>query len=177
MAAKDVNDDQGRTGGDPAAAPFGVPVVTRLEDIQRYGYYTAELGVVLRAETTGGQYFMIRQTLNPEDAPPLHVHTREDEIWIVNSGRFRFWIGGESLATADVHDVGPGAVVYGPRDIAHSFQSLDGTGDMSILWNPAQVQSYFLGTGAAEERKDFERPDRLEDAGVYVLDRAPVNGA
>jgi|SRR5690625_3669653 len=161
-----------------AAAPFGAPVVSLPDEAEHYGYYTTELEVLLRNEATGGQYFMIRQRgMRPEDAPPFHLHTREDEIWIIDSGTFRFWLGGESLAEATTYDVGPGAVIYGPRDVAHTFQVLDGTGDVTILWNPGGSQRYFLGVGAAEAREDFEHLDRLEDVGVHVLDRAPVDGA
>ncbi|MBB4933181.1 mannose-6-phosphate isomerase-like protein (cupin superfamily) [Lipingzhangella halophila] len=163
---------------DSVESPFGIPVVSLPDEVEHYGYYNTDLEVILRAETTGGQHFMTRQrTMRAEDAPPFHLHTREDEIWIINSGQFRFWIGGESLATATTYDIGPGGVVYGPRNVAHSFQSLDGAGDVTILWNPAAGQSYFLGVGAAEAREDFEHLERLETIGVRVLDRAPVNGA
>ncbi|MFC7331012.1 cupin domain-containing protein [Marinactinospora rubrisoli] len=163
---------------DGGQRPFGGPVVSLPDKVERYGYYNTEFEVFLRSELTGGQYFMIRQRrMRAEDAPPFHLHTREDEIWIVNSGRFRFWIGGESLATATTYDVGPGGVVYGPRNVPHTFQSIDGAGDVSLLWNPAAAQSYFLGVGEAETREDFEHLDRLEAVGVRVLDRAPVNGA
>ncbi|MBV2363324.1 cupin domain-containing protein [Streptomonospora nanhaiensis] len=163
---------------DAVENPYGVPVVALPDEVESQGYYNTELEVILRGEQTGGRFFMIRQrAMRPEDAPPFHLHTREDEIWLVNSGRFRFWIGGESLATATTYDVGPGAVVYGPRDVAHSFQPLDGAGDVTILWGPADSQSYFLSVGEAEEREDFEHLDRLEAIGVRVLDRAPVDGA
>ncbi|GAB3209490.1 cupin domain-containing protein [Marinactinospora thermotolerans] len=163
---------------DGAETPFGIPVVSPPEKVEHHAYYTTDLEVILRAEMTGGRYFMTRQrAIRPEDAPPFHLHTQEDEIWIINGGRFRFWIGGESLATATTHDVGPGAVVYGPRNVAHTFQSLDDVGDVTLLWSPGQSQSYFLEVGAAEAREDFEHLDRLAAIGVHVLDRAPVNGA
>lgn len=159
-------------------SPFGVPVVSLPDEAERHGYYATNFDVILKAEETGGQYFMIRQrTMRPEDAPPFHVHTREDEIWVVNRGTFRFWIGGESLATATTYDVGPGGVIYGPRDVAHTFQVLGDTGDVTVLLTPAESQDYFLGVGEAEEREDFDHLDRLEAIGVHVLDRAPVNGA
>lgn len=163
---------------DDTETPFGVPVVSLPAEAAHHRYYTADFELTLRAESTGGQYFMSRhRELKPEDAPPFHFHTNEDEIWIVNSGTFRFWIGGESLATAITHDVGPGGVVYGPRGTPHSFQSLDSVGDISILWNPGGIEDYFLQVGEAEAREDFDHLERLESFGMHVLDRAPVNGA
>lgn len=155
---------------------YGVPVITTVENAEHVPYYGTALDVYLRAEQTGGQFFASRSTVGPEDAPPFHLHTREDEIWIINAGRFRFWIGGETLADAEVTDVGPGAIVYGPRGVAHTFQSLDPEGDVTIFWSPGASQSYFLNVPASDEREDFEHLDRLEAVGVKVLDRSPVNG-
>lgn len=155
---------------------YGLPVVSRRGE-QKYDYYTTDLSVLLRAEQTGGQFFMSRsEHLTPEDAPPFHRHTREDEIWIIHNGEFRFWIGGDSLATSTVHDVGPGDVVYGPRGVAHTFQSLTDHGDTTILWSPGASQTYFLNVEKTDKREDFDHLDRLEEIGVEVLDRAPVNG-
>lgn len=157
-------------------ADFGVPTITTVENAEHVPYYSTALDVYLRAEQTGGQYFASRSTVRPADAPPFHRHTREDEIWIINSGRFRFWIGGEKLDEAEITDVGPGAIVYGPRGVAHTFQSLDPEGDVTIFWSPGASQSYFLNVPESDEREDFEHPERLQEIGVIVLDRSPIDG-
>lgn len=157
--------------------PYGRPVVTLPDAAEHHGYYAHGFETLLGSEATANQYFMARvRGLRAEGAPPFHVHTREDEIWIVNSGLFRFWLGGESLATATVHDVGPGGVVYGPRGLAHTFQSIDGAGDVTVLWNPGGIQDYFTSVGEAEAREDFDNQAQLESYGMHVLDRAPVDG-
>ncbi|WP_457134091.1 cupin domain-containing protein [Mycobacteroides abscessus] len=165
------------SAGAGADEDFGEPVVGHLSQATKYDYYATDLNVLLRAEQTGGKFFMNRtQDVKPEDAPPFHRHTREEEIWIIHEGTFRFWIGGTSLATATVYDVGPGDVVFGPRGVAHTFQSLTDHGDCTIIWSPGASQSYFLNVEKTDERKDFEHLERLEAIGVEVLDRAPVNG-
>lgn len=154
-----------------------VPVVSVPGQVQEIEYYMSRQEVLLRSEGTGGKYLAMRvREMPPELAPPFHVHTREDEIWIVHGGLFRFWIGGESLDTAEVRDVGPGGVVYSPRNVAHTFQSIDGLGDVTILWSPGRVQDYFLNVGEIDVREDLDHVEELEKVGVHVLDRAPVDG-
>lgn len=154
----------------------GVPVITTPEEAEHFSYYATALDVYLRSEQTGGQFFASRSTVRPADAPPLHRHTREDEIWIINEGRFRFWVGGETLESCETKDVGPGSIIYGPRGVPHTFQVLDETGDVTIFWSPGASQSYFLNVEASDKREDFEHPERLAAIGVEVLDRAPVDG-
>ena len=47
---------------------------------------------------------------------PLHIHHNEDEWFYITEGAVTFWVGGKVIeATA-------GSFVYGPRDIAHTFE-------------------------------------------------------
>ncbi|MEU3623036.1 hypothetical protein BS329_20785 [Amycolatopsis coloradensis] len=163
--------------GKNGSRAHGIPTFSTPENVEKIEYYNTTFELPLRAEVTGGQFLMIRQREIPADAaPPFHVHTNEDEIWIINGGAFRFWTGGSSLATAEIFDVGPGAVVYGPRNVPHTFQSIDGLGDVTLLWSPADSQDYFLNVGQADSRKDTDGHDQLKRIGVHVLDRAPVAG-
>lgn len=156
---------------------FGQPVIARNAEIPDSDYYSIKQKVLLRTEQTGGRFFVCRyENLTPADAPPFHRHSREEEVWMIHGGEFRFWIGGTSLATATTHDVGPGDVVFGPRGIAHTFQSLTDHGDCTIIWSPGASQDYFLNVGKAASREDSEHLDSYDAIGVEVLDRAPVNG-
>jgi len=49
------------------------------------------------------------------EAPPLHIHRNEDEIFHVLSGRMTFEIDGERLTASD------GDVVLVPRGVPHRF--------------------------------------------------------
>jgi quercetin dioxygenase-like cupin family protein len=46
---------------------------------------------------------------------PLHVHRNEDEWFLVTEGELTFWVGGQTIVA------GPGAFVFGPRDVPHTF--------------------------------------------------------
>ncbi len=49
-------------------------------------------------------------------SPPRHVHTREDEVFLVLDGDVCFDVDGERRAA------GPGTTVYMPRGVPHSFR-------------------------------------------------------
>lgn len=48
--------------------------------------------------------------------PPLHVHHREDEAFVVLDGEITLYVGGS------VHRLGPGESALGPKGVAHTFR-------------------------------------------------------
>lgn len=146
-----------------------------LENTPVQPYYATDLQLMLSERETGGKFYMSRSRhLNPEDAPPLHRHSREDEIWFVHSGTVRFFIGGDSLATATRHDVPAGGVVYGPRGTAHTFMATERGADVTIMTSPGDIEQFFLSTEAADERRDGDHLDKFAAYGIEILDRAPT---
>jgi quercetin dioxygenase-like cupin family protein len=49
------------------------------------------------------------------DSPPLHIHTTEDEVFRVLSGRFRFRVGDQE------HQLQAGETLLAPKNIPHSY--------------------------------------------------------
>ncbi|MCT2591498.1 cupin domain-containing protein [Streptomyces sp. N2-109] len=142
-------------------------------DGKEYRYYrTVNEQVVANAET-GGAVSVVRLTMSGGDAPPLHTHSREDESWVVLSGRVRFWVGSASLDECDVHDAESGAYVYGPRFVPHTFQPITTTAEILVINNPGAIEGYFRAIGPADERRDAEHADILGQYGVVLLDNPP----
>ena len=50
------------------------------------------------------------------EAPPLHVHRNEDEIFHVLAGRMLFRVGGRTF------EAGPGETVLAPKGVPHHFR-------------------------------------------------------
>jgi mannose-6-phosphate isomerase-like protein (cupin superfamily) len=67
------------------------------------------------AATTARRVAVIEHDAPRASGPPLHVHHHQDEWFHVIDGELTLWIGGRVItAPAD-------SLVYGPRDIPHTF--------------------------------------------------------
>jgi hypothetical protein len=108
------------------------------------------------------------------EAPPLHVHSREDESWVVLSGRVRFWVGSTSLETCDVHEAEPGAYIFVPRSVPHTLQPITSTAHILTINNPGALEGYFKGVGRTDtSRTADDIADLLAEYGVKILDDPP----
>jgi quercetin dioxygenase-like cupin family protein len=103
------------------------------------------LGALITFKTLGsesnGQFWAIEGQADRNLAVPLHVHSREDEIWYVLEGEIAFTIGN------DVQTGGPGTYVYIPRGVAHTFQVVSERARWFGLGTPAGLDQWFFETG------------------------------
>ncbi len=111
----------GRDGGETLRGPAGGPATIKA-----------------RTTTTGGTFAFLEVTVGPQDGPPQHVHAREDEMWYILEGHFRFLADGQLLEAPQ------GSFVFVPRGTAHCFQNL-GSEDATILvmFTPAGMERFF----------------------------------
>lgn len=87
---------------------------------------------------TGGIYSLIEMTIGPGGGPPVHVHTEDDESFLILEGRFLIIRGDEQ------REVGPGDYVYGPRGVPHGFTNIGETpGRLLIVDSPPRIEGYF----------------------------------
>jgi len=108
------------------------------QQIEWLGGSTMEL--MLDADATQGQLFMARTKLVAGDASPVHMHTREDEVFLLLDGSAVFWSGD------DRYDVERGGVVYLPRDVPHAYR-ITSDADMLTICTPAGAESFFRAAG------------------------------
>src|SRR6266545_5750146 len=60
-----------------------------------------------RADDTGGALGVLEGTFYQEGyGPPLHVHTREDEVMYVLEGQIRFGVGDDEFVAGPAHGSG-----------------------------------------------------------------------
>lgn len=137
-------------------------------------YYADRLELVVADAESGGAAATMRVVVRPEGAPPLHLHTREDESWAVVSGVVRFWFGGRTLRSCETVDIEAGGFLFGPRFVPHTFQTVTPESEVVITNVPGAIEGYFTEVGTAEERADAAQADLFEEYGVKIfLDEVP----
>ena len=72
------------------------------------------------------------------DGPAAHTHLREDEVWYVIDGAFRFKAGDEMLRATT------GGMAFGPCGMLHAFQNVgDTVGRLLIITSPSGLERFF----------------------------------
>jgi quercetin dioxygenase-like cupin family protein len=109
--------------------------------------------VIVKAtdEQTGGAFGLIDNVLPVGFSSPYHVHRNEDESFYVVEGEMTFYVGEERVKA------GPGAWLYGPREIPHGFE-VEGTAPARILLlnTPAGFEGFPVEVG--EPAKELALP-------------------
>lgn len=92
---------------------------------------------ITAAETHGG-CSVIEQISAPGSRVPLHVHTREDEVFQVLEGSVKIDLGGK------LEVVGPGTTVFLPRRVPHGFEIIGTTpARLLIIVTPGGLEEMF----------------------------------
>ncbi|MHA6780317.1 cupin domain-containing protein [Pseudonocardia saturnea] len=101
--------------------------------------------VTVKADTprTNGSLTIVELTVGPGSGPALHRHLREDEVWYVLDGEFRFKAGDAMLRAAT------GGMAFGPRGTPHNFQNIGATpGRLLIITSPSGLERFFEQSAA-----------------------------
>ncbi|WP_225728162.1 MULTISPECIES: cupin domain-containing protein [unclassified Nocardia] len=95
------------------------------------------------AETTGGMLAAAEVLMPKGGEPPVHVHSREDEMCHILDGAVTVRRGPAWF------DAGPGTSVWLPRGIPHGFAVRGATVRMLRLYTPAGVEKALRTFGTA----------------------------
>ena len=87
---------------------------------------------------SGGEYAVVRNRGARGDEPPLHSHSREDEMIYVVDGQITATVGDAKV------DVGPGAFAALPRGIPHTIRVNSDSAELIITLVPAGVERFFV---------------------------------
>jgi quercetin dioxygenase-like cupin family protein len=141
-------------------------------------WVTGSLDVVkATAAQTGGAFGLIESTERRGDAPPLHVHSDEDEAYYVIEGELTFFVGEEEIRAP------AGTPVYAPRRIPHSYRVDSSASKIVVVNVPGGWEGFFSEAGdaasAGEEPRaiepDLERLGELAARrGVTILGDPPA---
>lgn len=111
----------------------------------------------LAPEDSGGSISIVDSLSPVESGPPRHVHHKEDETFVVITGKCKLWIEGlETIA-------GPGESVFIPRGTEHTFKII---GDKPcrhlIILTPGGFEGFFedMAKGAFRIPEDMPAIER-----------------
>jgi quercetin dioxygenase-like cupin family protein len=112
------------------------------KSLDRSIWYSGSLMTFLAtAEDTQGRFALIEAVAKKGNAPPAHIHHREDEIFYVVEGEITANVGGETIKAT------PGTLVFLPRNVVHSFAIESEQVRMLVLLTPAGMEGWFKEFG------------------------------
>jgi len=114
------------------------PRIVSVETAERIQPFGLDMRVMLDATATGGAFSAIIVELKPGEGPPPHLHRDREEFFYVLDGTFRMIVDGNEST------IGPGTLVFTPRNTVHSFSNIGTTPGRLLEWTiPGSNEPYF----------------------------------
>lgn len=88
----------------------------------RYWFLNTLVRIHVSYEDGDDRISYIEHVVRQGESPPLHIHEREDEIFHLLEGEFRFRLNDQEFTRM------PGDVVFIPKGASHTFLSLSSEG-------------------------------------------------
>jgi len=121
---------------------MSLPYIAQAADHQRLEWIGGGvMNVLFDAEATDGQLVVLRSQLPSGSAAPIHVHSMEDEMFVMLEGTGIFWVG------KDRYELSAGGVVFLPRDIPHAYRFTSESVDLLTMCTPAGIEGFFRSAG------------------------------
>jgi quercetin dioxygenase-like cupin family protein len=119
------------------------------------------LSVLLNGEQTGNTLTVMFDVTPPGGGPPLHVHSREDELFLVVEGRISYFAEGQWT------EIGVGGAVYLPRGVVHCYRNVGTTSSKHwILTTPSGFEHFFAASAA-----EFAKPGAPDRQRLVEINR------
>src|SRR5215468_3257591 len=121
-----------------AKTPPSRAVIVKPEQAQAIKPFGLEMKVLLTTEATGGAISVILARHKPGEGPPDHVHFSQEEIFFVVEGTYELAVGDQTST------IGPGTIVFIPRNVVHRFKNVGDTTACMLDWSlPGGQDHYF----------------------------------
>lgn len=119
----------------------------------------------LRGQQTQGAFALICCVTPLQGGVPSHVHSKEDETFIVVEGLYEFRVG-DSVIQGQ-----PGTCLFGPRGTPHSFQNIgQSPARLMVLFSPPGFEEYFEEVDAANSVSPLSLEELVARAQKYGVE-------
>jgi len=109
-----------------------------------FKFQALRMFVEVDSDNTKGSVAVVRVYVPPGAGAAPHVHSREDEVFQVVRGHYRFRHGDEEI------DAPAGATIFMPRGIPHTFRNVgDEPGEHLVTLVPGGLEKLFREVSAA----------------------------
>jgi mannose-6-phosphate isomerase-like protein (cupin superfamily) len=116
--------------------------------------------ITVPSEAVGGRYAMATVECGPDSGPPLHVHSREDEIFYVLEGALEIQCGDDRF----IAQAGDTAVL--PCGVPHTFRNHGAIrSKVLVTMVPGGFEQFFVETHRLQER-DSATPEAVMALGA-----------
>lgn len=141
---------------------------TTANDHPTFAVFTQQMTLQISSRETGGAFSVLRITAPPGGGPAAHIHSREDETYVITRGKFRFWHG------AMVVDTKEGDTVFMPRGEPHQWRNI-GTepGETVLTIFPSGLEKMFMEISRRKLRAPNDRDQITELQREYGIESAP----
>ena len=99
------------------------------------------LSILLDGAATDGRLMVGRFDVSKGEAPPYHVHSNEDEVFMLITGTALVWADDQESELTE------GGIVFLPRKVPHSYRITSEKADLLIITTPAGIEGMFRETG------------------------------
>ena len=155
-------------GGDRSKNVSPQPYIRQAGQHQRIAYTGGhELAVILDAAVTAGQLSVIDVHARHGDASPVHVHSRDDEAFLLLDGAMTVWAGDQRSPLQ------PGGIAFLPRELPHAVR-FDMASRALVLSTPAGPQESVFRTAGWDLSQP--RPEGWQPAPEVLRRAAGQNG-
>ena len=123
------------------------------------------------SQDTNGTYSLMEVVVYPQTGAPLHIHSREDESFLIQSGELQFQIEEQTLRAT------PGTFIYSPKGQRHLFANISDQPATMLCWmTPAGLEQFFIEVGTPADDLTAPPPS-LTDANMRrAITLAPQYG-
>jgi len=115
--------------------------------------------IKISGDETQGRYSVWEVEAAPDNGPPLHKHSMEDEAFYVLEGDFSFPYGSKETKA------GKGQFMYIPRGEFHTYKNIGSSfGKLLLIVTPPRFEKFFEEIGIPVDNKSSFQPPPITPA-------------